>query len=98
MAAQLQLKRALRFFGRGLVAFTLSIMTIGLRRLHNIAFLGGLLGIIVSAWVLHKLYYYGSECAPSPLAIWLSPRPSARVIRRALARSKTTSHAPPPPP
>ena len=32
---ELMLKRSLRFFGRGIVAFTLSIIFMGLRHIHN---------------------------------------------------------------
>lgn len=60
---ELQLKRALRFFGRGVVAFTFSIMTIGIRRLHSIAFLGGVMGIFISMWTLAMLWYYGADIA-----------------------------------
>ena len=72
---ELQLKRALRFFGRGVVAFTLSIMTIGVRRLHSIAFLGGVTGIFIGAWTLAMLWYYGADIAEK---FYVSPERAVR--------------------
>ena len=60
---ELQLKRALRFFGRGVVAFTLLIALMGIRRLHSIAFAGGLISIVVAAWTLYSVWKYGTDIA-----------------------------------
>lgn len=60
---ELQLKRALRFFGRGVVAFTVSIITIGARRVQNVGFLGGILSISIGLWTLSQLWAYGADIA-----------------------------------
>ena len=52
-----QLKRAMRFFGRGLVATTTMIVFMGLRRLHNIGFAGGGVSVCVGLWTLTKLWH-----------------------------------------
>ena len=47
----------------GIVAFTLSIIFMGLRRIHNIAFLGGFASIAIGVWTLRLLWFYGSDIA-----------------------------------
>jgi len=57
------LKRALRFFGRGITAFTLSMVTIGLRQFHTISFVGGLFSVTIGCYCLHMLWTYGGDIA-----------------------------------
>ena len=74
---ELQLQRALRFFGRGVVAFTVSIMTIGVRRLHGAGFLGGGLSILIGLWTLRQLYVYGADIAEK---FFVSPDRAVRGV------------------
>ena len=45
-----QLKRSLRFFGRGVVAFVITLTTVGLRSLQDVGFLGGVITIGIGGW------------------------------------------------
>ena len=58
-----QLKRALRFFGRGVIAFVVTLTSIGLRHLQNIGFLGGVLTVAVGLWVFQRIWHYGADIA-----------------------------------
>ena len=59
-----QLKRALRFFGRGIVAFSVSIVAIGLRNLTtSVSFMGGVVTSFVGLWVISQLWFYGGDIA-----------------------------------
>jgi hypothetical protein len=72
---ELQLKRALRFFGRGLVAFTVSIMAIGLRRLNGVGFAGGGASILIGLWTVQQLGEYGADIAEK---FYISPDRAVR--------------------
>jgi hypothetical protein len=56
-----QLKRALRFFGRGVVAFILTLTTVGLRSLQDISFAGSIVTIVVGLWTFRMIWEYGSD-------------------------------------
>lgn len=56
-----QLKRALRFFGRGVVAFIVTLTTVGLRSLQDISFLGSIVTILVGVWTFRMIWEYGSD-------------------------------------
>lgn len=58
-----QLKRALRFFGRGVVSILLTLTTVGLRNLMDIGFAGGILTFCIGVWTFHALWYYGGDIA-----------------------------------
>ena len=58
-----QLKRSLRFFGRGVIAISVVVATLGLRELQDISFLGGVLAFFIGMWTLHSLWNYGTEIA-----------------------------------
>ena len=58
-----QLKRALRFFGRGVVAIVLTLTTVGLRNMQDIGFLGGIITLVIGSWAFHALWSYGTEIA-----------------------------------
>ena len=58
-----QLKRALRFFGRGVVSILLTLTTVGLRNLMDIGFAGGILTFGIGLWTFHALWYYGGDIA-----------------------------------
>jgi hypothetical protein len=72
-----QLKRALRFFGRGLVAFICSIITINARRLQSIAFVGGIVGGLVGLWCLVMMWQYGADIAEK---FYVSPGRAVRGV------------------
>ena len=56
-----QLKRALRFFGRGVVAFIITLTTVGLRTLQDISFAGGAVSILVGIWSFWAVLTYGED-------------------------------------
>ena len=58
-----QLKRALRFFGRGVISIVLTLATVGLRNFQDIGFLGGIITFFIGVWALHALWSYGTEIA-----------------------------------
>jgi hypothetical protein len=70
-----QLKRALRFFGRGIIAFTFTLVSIGLRRLHTIGAFGAICSMAMGAYTLHKMWVYGSDVAEK---FYVSP---SRAVR-----------------
>ena len=63
MHMEVQNKRALRFFGRGLWSFMLYIFLISGRALFSIQFLGGVMGLFSTTGTLVLLLRYGSEIA-----------------------------------
>jgi len=77
------LKRALRFFGRGIAAFTFSMITLGFRQAHTIAFAGGIISVIVGAFTIYMLWTYGSDIAEK---FHVSPE---RAIRGTFVYSST---------
>ena len=58
-----QLKRSLRFFGRGVVAILFTLTTVGLRNLQDVGFAGGVITVFIGLWTFHALWSYGSEIA-----------------------------------
>ena len=58
-----QLKRALRFFGRGVVCIIATLSTVGLRSLQDVGFVGGGLTFLIGIWTFLKLWRYGAEIA-----------------------------------
>jgi len=56
-----QLKRALRFFGRGVVAFIITLTFVGLRFLQDIGFLGGSVTVLVGMWTFGACWHYGAD-------------------------------------
>ena len=58
-----QLKRALRAFGRGLIAFVVTLAFLGLQHLQDVNFLGGLITMSVGFWVLYACWSYGADIA-----------------------------------
>ena len=58
-----QLKCALRFFGRGLVAFIVTLTALGTRHLQDIGFLGGGLTVLIGIWTFCAIWSYGADIA-----------------------------------
>ncbi len=58
-----QLKRALRFFGRGIIAFVLSLTVSGLRELRTTGFVGGVCSVLIGLWTFKSVMRYGSDIA-----------------------------------
>ena len=56
-----QLKRALRFFGRGVVAFILTLTVVGLRSLQDVGFVGGIITVFIGAWSFSAVWNYGRD-------------------------------------
>ena len=56
-----QLKRALRFFGRSLFAFSLTIIGFGAQAMVNLGLLKGIVIFIVGAWTVKAISYYGTD-------------------------------------
>jgi len=56
-----QLKRALRFFGRGVVAFIITLTFVGLRFLQDMGFLGGSVTVLVGMWTFGACWHYGAD-------------------------------------
>jgi len=79
-----QLKRSLRFFGRGVVAFVLTLTTVGLRSLQDVGFLGSVITIGIGGWTFYALWYYGSDIAEK---FYISPN---RAVRGTFVKSKAS--------
>mmetsp|Transcript_44321 Transcript_44321/g.116460 ORF Transcript_44321/g.116460 Transcript_44321/m.116460 type:complete len:446 (+) Transcript_44321:177-1514(+) len=58
-----QLKRSLRFFGRGVVAIISTLATVSMRNFSDIGFLGGIITLTIGLWSFHALWSYGTEIA-----------------------------------
>ena len=58
-----QLKRALRFFGRGVVAFIITLTMLGLRNLQDVGFIGGGITVLIGLWTFHAIWAYGADIA-----------------------------------
>jgi len=58
-----QLKRSLRFFGRGVIAIVMTLATVGLRNFQDIGFLGGIITLFIGIWAMHAIWSYGTEIA-----------------------------------
>ena len=56
-----QLKRALRFFGRGVVAFILTLAAVGLRNLQDVGFVGGVMTLFIGVWTFYACWSYGLD-------------------------------------
>lgn len=56
-----QNKRALRFFGRGMVAFSSTLLLLGAQAFVQLAFAKALVVIVVGAYVIRKISYYGND-------------------------------------
>ena len=58
---ELQNKRALRFFGRGLVAFSLSVVGFGLQAAATLGLVKGIILVFIGGFTIYQLQMYGRE-------------------------------------
>ena len=72
---EVQLRRSLRFFGRGILAFLFSMVAIGFRYIHTIGWIGGIVCIGVGIYTLQNMMYYGADMAEK---FFVSPH---RIVR-----------------
>jgi hypothetical protein len=61
MHMEQQLQRALRYFGRALVCFALTLTGFGAQAIVALGFLKGLAILIVAVWTIATISYYGAD-------------------------------------
>lgn len=91
-----QLKRALRFFGRGVVAILLTLTTVGLRNLQDVGFIGGFITIGIGCWTFHALWTYGAEIGEKfhVSVLGLNPGPWNEALLSLFSLSSSLSRSP----
>ena len=56
-----QMKRSLRYFGRALTAFSLTIVGFGAQAMASLGFLKGVIIFCIGGWTLYVITYYGTD-------------------------------------
>ena len=56
-----QMKRSLRYFGRDLTAFSLTIVGFGAQAMASLGFLKGVIIFCIGGWTLYVITYYGTD-------------------------------------
>jgi hypothetical protein len=90
-----QHKRALRFFGRGVAAFTCSILGFGMQSLVRLNFIKGSMLICTGLWTISRLLVYGSDIgAKFHLAASTARHVTPTLRRTGASRSRATAAVP----
>ncbi len=56
-----QNQRALRFFGRGITAFTFHLTVLSLRSWFGLGFIDGMTGVVIGIYTIHIIFRYGAD-------------------------------------